>query len=125
MAALWRAQFQSSAAIWGEINGTGTGTSPVVTNITAGDTTAVVTYAGTATHYRLNGGSSVAIGASPHTITGMTANTEYTIELTGDGSTWGASTAFGTDNSANGSGEIGAQSSVPVFRQHYAQQGIS
>jgi hypothetical protein len=79
---------------------------PVIVDVTATDTTAVVTYTGTATHYRLDGGASVAIGASPHTITSLTADTEYDLEITADEVTWTAVYPFGTDNSGSGGGGI-------------------
>lgn len=79
---------------------------PVIVDVTATDTTAVVTYTGTATHYRLDGGASVAIGASPHTITGLTTDAEYGVEITADEVTWTAVYPFGTDNSGDGGGGI-------------------
>lgn len=84
---------------------------PVIVDVTGADTSAVLTYTGIATYYRLNGGSSVAIGASPYSITGLTVDTEYTIEITADEITWTASYDFGTDNSATGGGVI--QNSAP------------
>lgn len=92
---------------------------PVIVDVTGSDTGAVLTYTGVATHYRLNGGSSVAVGASPYSITGLTVNTEYTIEITADEITWTAEYDFGTDNSATGGGLIqnsspGISSGVPL-----------
>lgn len=81
---------------------------PTIVDIAPTENTAEITYTGVATHYRLNGGSGIAIGASPATITGLTANTEYTIELSPDNSTWYSSTDFGTENPAGmGSGIAG------------------
>lgn len=80
---------------------------PVIIDVTGADTSAVLTYTGVATHYRLNSGSSVAIGASPYSITGLSVDTEYTIEITADEITWTVAYNFGTDNSATGGGAIG------------------
>lgn len=95
----WSAELADRAgAIFGA-----TAVSAVIVSITATDTTAEVAYSGTASHYRLDGGSAVSLGASPYTITGLTANTEYTLEI-GDGSTWYDSATFGTDNPGEGGG---------------------
>ena len=87
------------------------GTTTVGT-ITTGTTTASVpfTYSGsdqTGFEYRLNGGSAVTVsgGTSPISLTGLTANTGYTIEVratnvTGAG-TWSASKSFTTTSSAD------------------------
>lgn len=84
-----------------------------ITDITEGPTSIVVTWTGgTATHYRINGGTATAMpdGTSPDTITGLTANTEYFspgLELSGDGgSTWSDPVAFGTTNEGGGGEEI-------------------
>ncbi len=80
-----------------------------ITDIDPGPTSIVVTWTGgTATHYRINGGTATAMpdGTSPDTITGLTANTEYNspgLELSADGgSTWSTPVAFGTDNAGSG-----------------------
>lgn len=82
---------------------------PVIADVTAGNTSIVVTYSGTATQYRINGGSPTAIGASPATIAGLTANTEYNtpgIEIRDGTGEWSSPVAFGTTNVANGDDEI-------------------
>lgn len=99
-----------AAGAWGAntwAGATGASSGPVITSITAGDTSIVVAWTGTATHYRIDGGTAAAMpdGISPDTITGLTANTEYTIELSGDdGSTWGDPVEFGTLNPGDGGG---------------------
>jgi hypothetical protein len=77
---------------------------------------ATVTYSGTVTHYRVNGGTAVAVPSNPFTFTGLAENTQpHTVELSGDGgSTWPVSSApFGTLNPGTGSGEP----LVPVLLQ--------
>lgn len=112
MAQLWRAQVSASVPIWGESNGAGAGSAPVITDITAAATSIVVTWSGAATHYRINGGATTALpdGTSPDTISGLTSNTEYNtpgLQLSGDGgSSWSAAVAFGTTNPGTGGGEI-------------------
>lgn len=87
---------------------------PVITDIEPGDTSIVVTWTGTATHYRIDGGTTTALpdGTSPDTITGLTENTEYNspgLELSGDsGSTWSDPVAFGTLNPGEGGGGMDA-----------------
>lgn len=56
-----------------------------ISNVTPGETSAVVTYSyndtdQTGFQYRLNGGTPASLGASPATITGLTAETEYDLE---------------------------------------------
>lgn len=67
------------------------------------------------THYRiyLTGGAAggwVALSGSPVTVSGLTVNTPYTIDLSADGSTVAATVDTGTSNPATGGGEP-----VPVF----------
>jgi acetyltransferase-like isoleucine patch superfamily enzyme len=101
MSANWAAQFAAGAPSWQPLFGVG----PLaIIDVTGGSTTAVVTYSGAASFYRLDGGSPIALGASPATITGLTANTEYTIEISADGSTWTDPVDFGTLNPADGGG---------------------
>jgi hypothetical protein len=93
------------------IAGTGGGGSPPSGTVTLGtitktSTTATVPYTydaadQTGFEYRLNGGSPVADAASPVDLTGLTANTAYTIEIravnaSGNG-TWSAVGNFTTD----------------------------
>jgi hypothetical protein len=85
------------------------GGAPTISTVTPGETNVTFTYTGAATHRRvyLLGGSAgawVAIGASPVTVSGLTANTEYTLEISADGSTVADSEAFGTTNSGTGGG---------------------
>ena len=84
---------------------------PAISSVTPGETSVTFTYSGAATHRRgyLFGGSPgawVSIGASPVTVTGLTANTEYTLEISADGSTVADSEAFGTTNPASGGGSL-------------------
>ena len=80
---------------------------PDIVEVTSTATTATVSYTGSVTHYRLDGGTAVSLGASPHTITGLTADTEYTVEIGDGASTWWDLTAFGTTNPGEGGGDIG------------------
>lgn len=70
--------------------GGGGGTPPTgtvtISDVSPGTTSALVTYsysAGDATgfEYRLNGGAAASIGASPATISGLTASTPYSLEV--------------------------------------------
>lgn len=84
---------------------------PAIDSITPSDTSVTFTYSGPATHrrvYALAGvaGSWVSIGASPVTITGLAANTEYTLEISANGSTVADSENFGTTNPGGGGGPI-------------------
>lgn len=87
---------------------------PVVVDVSAAETSAIVTYTGTATQYRLNGGAAVSIDASPATITGLTVNTEYSIELRNGSDPWSAPYAFGTENPGSGGGEIPSAATLSI-----------
>lgn len=105
MSANWAAQYAAGTPSWQPLFGVG----PLaIIDVTGGTTTAVVTYSGAASYYRLDGGSSIAMGASPATITGLTANTEYSIEISADGSTWADPVDFGTLNPGEGGGGLGS-----------------
>ncbi len=85
---------------------------PTIVSIVPGETSAVVTHSNGGTHYRLTTpvggtpGAWVALGTSPVTITGLTANTEYTLDISDDESTVADSENFGTENPGSGGGEI-------------------
>lgn len=92
------------------------GTTTISNATGASSTTATITYsysAGDATgyEYRIDGGSWASIGTSPATITGLSAATEYSIEvraINGIGNGTASSPAtFGTWNPFNGGTEIG------------------
>ncbi len=93
---------------------------PVIIDVTAYRNSIVLTYSGTATEYRINGGTPAAIGVSPATITGLTANTEYNtpgVEIRNGSGDWSSPVAFGTTNSASGDDEIlpsYVQSDLPI-----------
>lgn len=86
-----------------------------ITNVDAAETSAVITYSydaadETGFEYRLDAGSWASIGASPATITGLTASTEYSLEIRainaiGSG-TASAAYDFGTDNPITGGTEL-------------------
>lgn len=85
------------------------GSTPVITSFAPGSgTTLVVAWTGTATEYRLNGGSATALpdGTSPDTITGLTPATTYTIELRDGAGAWSASASGTTDNTGSGGGGL-------------------
>lgn len=87
-----------------------TGSTPAgtinISDVNPGETSAVVTYSyddtdQTGFEYRIDGGTAASLGASPATITGLTASTEYDIEVravnaSGAGA-WSAVETFTTD----------------------------
>jgi len=84
---------------------------PTIGTVTAGDTSLSFVYTGPATHYRVfllggSPGSWVSIPASPVSVTGLTANTEYTIQISGNGSTVADEESAGTNNPGTGGGEL-------------------
>jgi hypothetical protein len=87
---------------------TGAGAAPTITSVTALSGVALsVAWTGTATEYRLNGGTATALpdGTSPDTITGLTPNTEYTFELRNGAGSWSDPFSGTTDNTGEGGGE--------------------
>lgn len=106
---VWFASESGGNGIWALSESAG---GLAITSITPSDTSIVVAWTGTATHYRINGGTTTALpdGTSPDTLAGLTANTEYDapgLELSGDGgSTWSDPVAFGTLNPGGGGGGI-------------------
>jgi hypothetical protein len=111
MAALWRAQVSGGAAIWAPVNGPGTPSTPTIGTITPTADGCVFTHSGGGTHYRIfvlagSPGAWVSLPASPVTITGLTANTEFTLQLSGDGSTVADAEDWGTLNPGVGGGGV-------------------
>lgn len=94
-----------------------------INTVTAGTTSASVNYSysgsdATGYQYRLNGGAATALGASPATISGLTASTAYTLEVratnaTGNGA-WSAVSNFTTAAPA-GDTTAPTLSGVPSF----------
>ena len=83
---------------------------PTIGTIVSGDTTLTIPYTGAVTHYRvyaLGSGAPAWISAPPSPIvfTG-TSNTEYQVEVSGDGSTVADSEQAGTNNPGTGGGEF-------------------
>jgi hypothetical protein len=118
MAQLWRAQVSGGAAIWAAQNGDGTPSTPTIGAITPTAGGCVFTHSGGGTHYRVfvlagSPGSWVSLGSSPVTLTGLTVNTEYTLQISGDGSTVADAENWGTLNPGTGSGEP----AVPIALQ--------
>jgi hypothetical protein len=93
---------------------------PTIISLTATATTATVSWVGAATQYRIDEGSATALpdGTSPDTITGLTANTEYSapgLQLRdGPSGVWSTAFAFGTENDGSGGGEIELNVGVAV-----------
>lgn len=111
MAQLWRAQVSGGAAIWAPVNGPGTPTSPTIGTIVSGETTLTIPYLGPVTHYRVYEiGSAapawIAVPPSPIVFTG-TVNTEYNVEVSGDGENVADSAQAGTLNPGVGGGPVG------------------
>jgi hypothetical protein len=111
MAALWRAQVSGGAAIWAPVNGPGTPSTPTVGTITPTADGCVFTHSGGGTHYRIfalagSPGAWVSLPASPVTVTGLTANTEYTLQLSADASTVADAADWGTLNPGVGGGGV-------------------
>ena len=81
-------------------------------------TSVTFSYSGPATHRRLTPlatgipQAAVAIGTSPVTISGLTANEEYLLEIGPSSTTWADSEEFGTLNPGTG----GAETPTTVFR---------
>lgn len=108
-----------------------TGTT-TITDVSPGTTSALVTYsysAGDATgfEYRLNGGTAASIGASPATISGLTASTPYSLEVrainaAGSGS-WSAVYNFTT--SAEGPGNLPPSFDGPNIAAISATEGVA
>lgn len=81
---------------------------PAFLSVSPTTTGATVAYTGAVTHYRVDGGSAVAVPSNPFTFAGLAPNTEpHTVELSGDGgSSWPVTWTFGTLNPGAGGGEI-------------------
>lgn len=100
---------------------------PAFGTITPAATSITFAHVGGGTHYRIyatggSAGSFVSLPGSPVTVSGLTANTPYTLELSADGSTVAATTNTGTTNPATGGGEP----TVPVqadFASTYSVRG--
>lgn len=117
MAQLWRAQVSGGAAIWAAVNGDGAGGVSTIGAVTQGETSLTFAYAGSPSHYRVyetgdTPGSWVSIGASPVTVSSLTVNTPYTIEISDDGSTVADSVETGTLNPGEGGGGVGTLADV-------------
>ncbi|WP_341649943.1 fibronectin type III domain-containing protein [Thauera humireducens] len=103
-----------------------------ITDVAPGATSALVTYsysAGDATGFecRLNGGTAASIGASPATVSGLTASTTYSIEIrainaAGAGS-WSAVANFTTD--AEGPGNLPPSFDGPSIAAISATEGVA
>ena len=102
-----------------------------ISGVVATDTTAEVTFSysdsdATGYEYRLDGGTAASLGSSPATISSLTPNTEYDLEVRatnayGNGS-WSSVTTFGTDNPISGGGSIG--NGTTVANLHRINVGI-
>ena len=88
--------------------GASVATTPTITSVTAVSGTELsVAWTGTATQYRLNGGTATALpdGTSPDTISGLTDNTYYLVELRDGAGAWSTGVSEWTDNTGSGGGE--------------------
>lgn len=80
---------------------------PIITAVTPLSGVALsVAWTGTATEYRLNGGTATAMpdGTSPDTISGLTPATEYAVELRNGAGAWSSPVSAWTDNTGSGGG---------------------
>lgn len=84
---------------------------PTIGTITPTADGCVFTHSGGGTHYRIfvlagSPGAWVSLPASPVTVTGLTANTEYTLQLSADASTVADAADWGTTNPGVGGGGV-------------------
>jgi hypothetical protein len=84
---------------------------PSIGTITATSTSITFTHANGATHYRIyllagSPGAWVSIPVSPVTVSGLAVNTEYTLQVSGDGSIASDTRNTGTTNPGTGGGPI-------------------
>jgi hypothetical protein len=91
---------------------------PTIGTITPAATSILFAHSGGGTHYRIfalgeSAGAWLALGASPVTVSGLTANTEYTLQISGDGSTVADAESTGTINPGSGGGQV--SSGVPTL----------
>lgn len=103
-----------------------------ISDVTPGTTSALVTYSYSAAdqtgfEYRLNGGTAASIGASPATVSGLTASTPYSIEVrainaAGAGS-WSA--AYGFTTEAEGPGNLPPSFDGPSIAAISATEGVA
>ncbi len=87
---------------------TGAATGPVITSLTAlSGTELLLAWSGSADEFRKNGGTAETLAdtVSPATLSGLTPNTEYTIELRYLGGAWSDPVSEWTDNTGSGGGE--------------------
>ena len=106
-------QHRPDAAIGGKRYGSFAGRAgvsiPTITSVTAvSGTELAVAWTGTATEYRLNGGTATALpdGTSPDTISGLTDNTYYLVELRDGAGAWSTGVGEWTDNTGGGGGSL-------------------
>jgi hypothetical protein len=85
---------------------------PVIGTLVPGETSVLVPWTGTATEYRIDGGTAAPLpdGTSPDTITGLSAATEYNspgLQLRNtSGGDWSTAAPFGTLNPGEGGGGV-------------------
>lgn len=107
-------------------------TAPTIVSITPGATSISFTYTGGATHYRIfplagSPGAWVLLSSSPTNITGLTTNTEYTLQVSGDGVSLADTENTGTTNPGSGGGEVepGTWVTGSIVGQHTATVSAS
>lgn len=118
---VWFASESGGNALWALSESSG---GPAISTVTPTADGCIFTHTGGGTHYRVyllggSPGSWVSLGASPVTLTGLTANTEYTLEISGDGSTVADTENFGTLNEGGGGG------GMPTYADITAAAGAS
>ena len=103
----WFASESGGQGIWALSESAAT--APVITAVDpVSGTELSVTWTGTASRYRLDGGTPAALpdGASPDTISGLTPNTLYAVEIDNGDGNWSNSVSEWTDNTGGGGGSL-------------------
>jgi hypothetical protein len=109
MALEWSAVFDGAGLQWAAVFDSGGVSVPVITSVTGVSGTEIaVAWTGAATQYRLDGGTPTALpdGTTPDTIGGLTAATEYTVELRNGSGDWSDPMSGSTDTLGEGGGSV-------------------
>ena len=111
---VWFASESGGSGLWALSESTSS--APVITSLAAlSGTELSVAWTGDADEFRKNGGAAEALTdtVSPATLSGLTANSPYTIELRYLGGAWSDPVSEWTDNTGSGGGDL-ASDAVPA-----------